>query len=90
MANEDFMDFPELSIRFSVDDVSTLAITFCAEVQTNPGGSMWARVMVNGEPADPEEVLMCNTLLTAESAWGTYSFTFMKDDLEAGTHTVEV
>ena len=90
MANEDYMDLPELSIRFSTDTDSTLAVTFCAEVQANPGGSMWARVLVNGEPVSPDEVLMCNTLLTAEPSWGAYSFTFIKDDLEAGIHTVEI
>jgi hypothetical protein len=90
MANEDFIDFPELSIRFSTDIVSILAITFCAEVQANPGGSMWARVLINGEPANPDEVLMCNTLLTADPSWGAHSFTFIKDDLEAGIHTIEI
>lgn len=90
MANEDYMDLPELSIRFSTDEVSTLAVTFSAEVQANPGGSMWVRVLVDGEPANPDEVLMCNTLLTSEPSWGAHSFTFIKDDLEAGIHTVEI
>lgn len=90
MANEDFADFPELSIRFTTEMVSTLAITFSAEVQANPGGSMWARVLINGEAAKPDQVLMCNTLLTADPSWGAHSFTFIKDDLEAGIHTVEV
>jgi len=90
MANEDYTDLPELSIRFSTDANSTLAVTFCAQVQANPGGSMWARVLVNGEPVSPDEVLMCNTLLTAEPSWGAHSFTFIKDDLEAGIHTVEI
>jgi hypothetical protein len=84
------MDLPELSIRFSTDIVSTLAVTFSAVVQANPGGSMWARVLVNGEPANPDEVLMCNTLTLSESSWGAHSFTFMKDGLEAGIHTVEI
>jgi hypothetical protein len=90
MANENFMSFPELSIRFTTDMICNLVVTFCAEVQANPGGSMWIRILVNGEPANPEEVLMCNTLLMAEPAWDAHSFTFIKDDLEAGIHTVEV
>lgn len=90
MANEDYMDLPELSIRFSTDIVSTLAVTFSAVVQANPGGSMWARVLVNGEPLNPDEVLMCNTLIMSEPSWGAHSFTFMKDGLEAGIHTVEI
>ncbi len=90
MANEDYMDLPELSIRFSTDEVSTLAVTFSAEVQANPGGSMWARVLVNGEPLNPDEVLMCNTLMMSAPSWGAHSFTFIKDDLEAGIHTVEI
>ena len=90
MANEDYMDLPELSIRFSTNEVSTLAVTFSAEVQANPGGSMWARVLVNGEPLNPDEVLMCNTLMMSEPSWGAHSFTFIKDDLEAGIHTVEI
>ena len=90
MANEDYMDLPELSIRFSTDEVSTLAVTFSAQVQANPGGSMWSRVLVNGEPLNPDEVLMCNTLLTSDPSWGAHSFTFIKDDLEAGIHTVEI
>jgi len=90
LANEDFVDFPELSIRFSTDVESTLAITFSAEVQANPGGSMWGRVMVNGQPASPDEVLICNTLPTDQPTWGAHSFTFIKEALEAGTHTVEI
>ncbi|UCG54746.1 MAG: collagen-like protein [Dehalococcoidia bacterium] len=90
LENEEFIDFPELSIRFTTDQITTLVITFCAEVQTKPGGNMWARILVNGEVAVPEEALMCSTYLTADSAWGARSFTFFKDNLETGIHTVEV
>ncbi len=90
MANEDYMFLPELSIRFTTDVVSTIAITFSAVAQANSGGSMWGRALVDGQAASPDEILICNTLPTDGVSWGTYSFTFIKEDLEAGIHTVEI
>jgi hypothetical protein len=90
MANEDYIFLPELSIRFSTDVTSSLAITFSIIAQANSGGSMWARALVNGQIASPDEILICNTLPTEGPVWGSYSFTFIKQDLEPGVHTVEI
>ena len=51
---------------------------------------MWARVMVDGKPASPDEILLCNTLVDSDVLWGAHSFTFIMEDLEAGIHTVEI
>jgi len=67
------------------DPVSSLAITFCAEVQSDKG-RLFLRALVDGVPASPSDV----TLIEGGKKWRAASHTFVVKNLPAGRHLITV
>jgi M6 family metalloprotease-like protein len=69
----------------AVDPVSTVAITFSAEVQSD-NGRLFLRALVDGEAASPSDV----TLIQGGKKWRVASHTFIVKNLPAGRHQVQI
>jgi hypothetical protein len=67
------------------DLVSTLAITFAAEVQSD-NGRLFLRTLVDGAPTSPADV----TLIQGGKKWRATSHTFIVKNLPAGRHLITV
>ncbi|MCP4201646.1 MAG: hypothetical protein GY769_06895 [bacterium] len=80
-----FVPVPHMFSKFSCDGHSDLQITFSAEVETAAGKRMFARALVDGQPADPSDVVFARGGFT-----GTHAFTFTKEDVHKGSHVVEI
>jgi hypothetical protein len=69
----------------AVDPVSTVAITFSAEVQSD-NGRLFLRALVDGEASSPSDV----TLIQGGKKWRVASHTFIVKNLPAGRHQVQI
>ena len=65
---------------------SDVAITLSAEVDVTTGGQMFVRVMVDGQPINPSDVLFA----VDSDALGTRAFTFTLSGLSAGSHNLHL
>lgn len=81
-------DIPGLSATISTPSDSNLAATVSAETAVTAGGAGDIRVVVDGTPMRPSDAVM--TIKTITDYRGTQSFTFVLDNLGAGSHTVVV
>ena len=78
-------DVPDSLAYIATAANSSLDITFSSELNGSAGGRVFVRALVDGQPADPTDVLF----VLGES-WGTRSFTFTKSGLSAGPHEVRM
>jgi M6 family metalloprotease-like protein len=81
-------DAPGLSASIATAAGSHLEIGFTAETTLYTAGkALYARALVDGQPADPSDVLF---LPFDENAFSTRAFTFTKTNLIAGPHDVRI
>jgi M6 family metalloprotease-like protein len=80
-----WVDIPDMSGSIASALDAKLDITFSAEADTSGGARMFVRALVDGQPANPSDIV-----LTSEGFPGLRSFTFMKEDLSVGPHTVKM
>ena len=80
--SRNWVDVPGLSNRITATVPCSLSITVSGEAG---GGRMFLRALVDGQPTNPSDVLF-----TAESFKGIRSFTFTKNHLRAGEHSVQI
>ncbi len=80
-----FVPVPNMTTSFSCNEPSDLQIVFSAEVETAAGKRMFARALVDGQPADPGDVVFAKGGFT-----GTHAFTFTMANVSKGTHNVEI
>lgn len=78
-------DVPNLQAYIATAANSSLDITFSSELNGSPGGRVFVRALVDGQPAAPSDVFF----VLGES-WGTRSFTFTRANLSAGPHEVRM
>ena len=69
----------------ALDPVSTLAVTFSADVHSDKG-RLFLRVLVDGVPASPGDV----TLIQGGTKWRAASHSFIVKNLQAGRHQITV
>jgi M6 family metalloprotease-like protein len=81
----DWIDLPVITSLNALDAVSTVAITFSAEVLSNQG-RLFVRALVDGEPASPGDV----TLIQGGRTWRAASYTFVIKNLSVGRHRVTI
>jgi M6 family metalloprotease-like protein len=74
-----------MSTGILTEDTADLKITFSGEVGGSPGSRVFVRALVDGQPALPSDVAF-----TAGEFSGTRSFDFIKQNLAAGGHWVEM
>jgi hypothetical protein len=77
---------PGLSSGVASSDGDNLEITVSAEMY-QPGGSVWFRAMVDGEVAEPSDVVFKSGSVNFD---GVRNFTFVKPAVKAGQHLVEI
>jgi hypothetical protein len=67
-----------------------VAITFSAEIRgTTPNARVFLRALIDGEPTNPDDVL----LVTDGGSSGladTYTYTFVMQNVNPGSHTVQI
>lgn len=80
-----WQDVPDLSQTVTTDEDGSLAMTVTAESYTNAGCSVFYRVLLNGAPTSPSDVLF-----SIGGYNGTSAFTFVKENVSAGFHDVRV
>jgi len=80
-----WVDIPDMSSGIAAAANSNLEITFSGEVSTSSGKRMFVRALVDGQPASPSDVVFAIGGFT-----GTRSFTFTKENLKAGAHTIKI
>jgi hypothetical protein len=78
-------DVPGMNGGFSLAGTSDVAITFCAESFVSAGKRMAVRAVVDGLPASPSDVIFANV-----ATWYSRCFTFVKNSLGSGYHTVTI
>jgi hypothetical protein len=88
--SSEFVDIPGLSASLATAAESNLAITVSATAETSFGAQMFVRALVDDEPAGPDDVVFAASKRPHTSGDGPNSFTFVKQDLTAGIHTVRV
>jgi M6 family metalloprotease-like protein len=64
---------------------SKLEITFSAEAYASAGKRMFVRALVDGQAANPSDVVFAE-----EGFTGTCSFTFTKENVAVGAHSVQI
>lgn len=77
---------PGLSTGVASSAGDSLAITVSAEMYQQ-GGSVWFRALVDGQPAEPSDVVFKTGAVKFD---GVRCFTFVKKDVTAGQHLVEI
>ncbi len=80
-----FSDIPNLSFNINMPEPGDAVITITGEAETTDNKRMFVRVLVNGEPCSPEDVVFA-----VGGFKGTHSFTFVKSNLDVGSHSVKV
>jgi hypothetical protein len=83
--SDTFSDIPGMISSVVTAENGNLAITFSAEANTSGSERMFVRALVDGQAAQPSDVV-----LVAAADTGTRSFTFVEQNLEAGAHTVQI
>lgn len=83
--SSDWANLPHMVGDITLGSTSDLAITFCAETYATNDKRVFVRALVGGQPASPGDVV----LVLGETA-GTRCFTFVKNGVAAGTHTVRI
>lgn len=78
-------DVPEGAASIATAANTSLEITFSSELSTGPGGRVSLRALVDGQPAEPSDVIF-----TVGENPGTRSFTFTKAQLGPGPHEVRM
>jgi M6 family metalloprotease-like protein len=78
-------DVPDLQGSITAAAGGNLEITVSAEVNASDDKQVLLRALVDGQIADPPEVVFAKGRLT-----GTRSFSFVKENLSAGNHQVQV
>ena len=74
-----------MATSIAADDHAMLRITFSGEVEAIGGGRVIVRALVDGQPAVPSDVVFATGAFS-----GSRSFTFIKENLAAGGHGVEI
>lgn len=75
---------PELSGSITTPVHGNLAITFSGEAFGEGGARVFLQALVDGQPAQPSDVLLaCNY-------YGASSFTFVKQNVPAGVHNIVI
>lgn len=77
---------PGLSSGVASSEGDNLEITVSAEMY-QPGGSVWFRALVDGEVAEPSDVVFKSGTVEFD---GVRTFTFVKRAVKAGQHIVEI
>jgi M6 family metalloprotease-like protein len=80
-----WVDIPDMSSSIATASNSNLEITFSGEVNTSGGKRMFVRALVDGQLANPSDVVFAQGGFT-----GTHSFTFTKKNLGAGSHSIKI
>ena len=76
-------DMPQMRGRVTIKETSTLALTLCAETQVLYDKPVFARVLLNGQVADPSDVLFA-----VASGLETNCFTFVKENAPPDIYAV--
>ena len=76
---------PGLCTGVATTDGDNLEITVSAEMY-QAGGSVWFRALVDGEVAEPSDVMFKSGSVNFD---GVRCFTFIKQNVTAGQHLVE-
>lgn len=79
-----FVDVPDMQVGVTTAANSNLEITFSGEADA-ANGRMFVRALVDGQVASPSDVVFAIGGFT-----GTRSFTFVKENVSAGPHTVDI
>jgi len=79
-----FVDVPDMTLWFFQYFPSHVCITFSAECYSDAGKRMFLRAVVDGQPAEPSDVLFC-----VGDFSGTRSFSF-KSSAGGGLHQVSI
>lgn len=82
-SSSSFQDITHMAMSTDLAQPGDLIITFNAEAEITPGKRMFLRALVDGQAAQPSDVVFC-----ASPFYGTRSFTFSAPGLAAGPHTV--
>ena len=81
--SSDWQQIPDLSASIDTPSNARLAIALSAEARTTPNGRMFVRVLVDGQPANPSDVVFA-----AGDSTGARSFSFIAANLSGGTHKI--
>ncbi len=76
---------PDMELTVDMPISGDMAITYSAETGGN-GGRMFVRAVVDGQTANPSDVLFA----VNDVAVGAHSFTFSQIGVSAGSHTVRI
>ncbi|MBN2357320.1 T9SS type A sorting domain-containing protein [candidate division KSB1 bacterium] len=83
--SSNFVDIPDLSYNIEMPSDGDAVITISAEAEVTNGKRMFLRALVDGQTCSPADVVF------AQGAFkGTHSFTFVKENVTAGSHAVKV
>lgn len=78
-------DIPNLSGSLVTTLPGNLAATISAETWTSAGKRLFVRALVDGQPASPSDVVFA-----AGDFSGTRAFTFIKDNVPPGNHSIQL
>jgi M6 family metalloprotease-like protein len=80
-----WIDIPDLAASIATAANSQLAISFSAELDSTPGKRLFVRALVDGQPAQPTDVI-----IATGNSYGVRSFTFTASGISAGPHQVRM
>lgn len=80
-----WVNIPNLNGSLNAPQGGDLVAEFSAEIWASPGKRVFLRALVDGQPSEPGDVRLFS------GGWrGTYAFTFVLMDIEAGNHSVQL
>ena len=79
------VNIPNMFKSIITSEISTIIITFCANVKTTANGIMWITPLVDDVEVAPE-----NVLLESHDSWIMQSYDFFLTDVAPGEHTVKI
>lgn len=80
-----WVDIPHMTGKVNLVGITDLAVTFCAEANVTNGKRMFVRALVDGRPSNPSDVV-----LAVGWTMDTHCFTFVKNGVRAGEHTIRM
>lgn len=80
-----WVNLPDMNGNIYVPAESDLAVNFSAEISASAGKRVFVRALVDGQPTRPSDVRLFS------GGWrGAYAFTFVKQNVAPGNHTIQL
>ena len=78
-------DMPGMSLNLTLPAAGQLALTFCGEIVCDNGKRTFLRMLIDGAPTSPSDVVVASAYLL-----GVHSMTFVTPSVSSGNHVLKV